>query len=341
MKVATMLSERPERWAARARKLGGLGFDGAFTFEGPHDPFLPLGVASQVSDLEVYTNVAIAFPRSPTQIAHQAYDLQALSGGRFMLGLGSQIRPHIERRYGSAWSKPVERMREMVAAVKAIFGCWYEGERLRFEGDFYRITLMPPTFDPGPSPHGPPPILLGALGPRMTRMAAEVADGLLVHPFNSKRFLSDEWTRDVARGREASGRERDDVRIVGNAIVCTGATEDERRRAEDGARGLLAFYGSTPAYRRVLEAEGYDELQTTLNALSKEGRWGEMPGLVDDALLDAIAIRGTPDSIADGVIDRYGGVVDRIGLSMPYEASDETVSEVLAGFRRAERGPAG
>src|SRR4051812_26425998 len=242
------------------------------------------------------TNVAIAMPRSPMHVAHAAWDLQLMSGGRFRLGLGSQVRPHIEKRYGATWSPPAARMREIVLAVKAVLGAWQDGTRLDFHGEHTRHTLMPPTFVPGPNPHGPPPVLLGALGPVMTRTAAEVADGLLVMPFHSRRHFHERTLPAVEEGLRRSGRDRID--ICPQAILAMGRDAEEQRVATDGVRTLLAFYGSTPAYRPVLEVEGWAEVQPELNALSKRGDVAAMRSLVTDEMVETLAVRGTPEQCA-------------------------------------------
>lgn len=295
----------------RARALREAGAAGVFTFEGPHDVFAPLTLASTVGGLDLLTNVAIAFPRNPIQLAHQAYDHQLLSRGRFTLGLGTQIRTQIEKRYGSAFERPVPRMRELVGALRAIFATWQTGQRLEFRGEFYRHTLMTPTFNPGPNPFGPPPIYVGALGPRLTRTAAEVADGLLVMPFSSTRFLREATMPAVREGLAVSGRS--DFVVVPEVIVSAGDDHEATRR-------LLAFYGSTPAYRPVLELHGWGELQPDLNAMSKHGRWTEMAGLISDEMLHTIAACGTPAQIATHIRERVAGadgMADRVCLYQP------------------------
>ncbi|WP_159149441.1 TIGR03617 family F420-dependent LLM class oxidoreductase, partial [Dietzia lutea] len=223
MKVMTALFG-PTDAVRRAQELKEAGASGVFTFEGPHDVFTPLVLASQVRGLDVMSNVAIGFPRNPVQLAHQAHDLQQLSEGRFILGLGTQIRAQIEKRYGADFDRPVERMRELVGALRAIFDSWATGERLDFRGEFYRHTLMTPTFVPPPSPHGPPPIYLGALGPRLTRATAEVADGLLVMPFGTTTFLREHTMPHVRAGLAAAGRGEDGFEVVPEVIVSvTGA----------------------------------------------------------------------------------------------------------------------
>ena len=270
MLLDLQLDARPDAAADRARDLVAAGAAGLFTFEGPHDVFLPLAAAAGVVETDLMTNVAIAMPRSPLHLAHAAWDLQLMSKGRFRLGLGSQIRAHVEKRYGATWSPPAARMREIVLAVKAILTSWQDGTRLDFRGEHTRHTLMPPTFVPGPNPYGAPPVLLGALGPVMTRTAAEVADGLLVMPFHSHRHFRERTLPAVARGPRAAPVATA-IPIYPQAICAMGDTPERLAEAAVGVRALLAFYGSTPAYRPVLEVEGWGDLQPELNALSKTG----------------------------------------------------------------------
>jgi probable F420-dependent oxidoreductase len=309
----------------RAQLLREAGASGVFTFEGPHDVFVPLTLASTVDGLDLMSNVAIAFPRNPVQLAHQANDLQLLAEGRFILGLGTQVRAQIEKRYGTAFDRPVARMKEMVGALRAVFAAWNDGERLDFRGEYYRRTLMTPTFNPGPNPFGPPPIYLGALGPRLTRATAEVADGLLVMPFGSKRFLHEATMPAVRDGLAAAGRSLDDLAIVPEVIVSVG--EDDEAHA--AARRLLAFYGSTPAYKPVLDVHGWGDLQPELNAMSKQGRWQEMATLIDDEMLHTIAACGSPADVAAHVRDRVAGVSDRICLYQPGPIAVESLAEIV------------
>lgn len=311
------LDARPDRSAERARELAAAGIDGLFTFEGQHDVFLPLAAAAAVTDVELMTNVAIALPRSPLHLAHAAYDLQLLSGGRFRLGLGSQIRPHVESRYGSTWSRPAARMRETVLAVRAIFGAWQHQRRLEFRGEFTKHTLMPPAFNPGPNPFGMPPIYLGALGPVMTRTAAEVADGLLVMPFHSARHFRERTLPAVDAGLQRAGRSRHDFDIFPQVIAAMGRTDDELATATTGVRRLLAFYGSTPAYAPVLDVEGRADLQPELNALSKRMDVQAMTDLIDDSMVTVLAVRGTPDQCAGEIVNRFGDVAERVCVYFP------------------------
>ena len=319
----------------RAEELKEVGESGVFTFQGPHDVFTPLALASQVSGLDVMSNVAIAFPRNPIQLAHQAHDLQTLSEGRFILGLGTQVRAQIEKRYGAEFDRPVERMRELVAALRAIFDTWATGERLNFRGEFYRHTLMTPTFVPPPTPFGPPPIYLGALGPRLTRATAEVADGLLVMPFGTTKFLREHTMPNVRAGLASAGRSEEEFEVVPEVIV---SVTDGRRGDHDhndgdddhmSTRRLLAFYGSTPAYRPVLDAHGWGDLQPELNAMSKQGRWQEMTSLISDEILHTIAACGTPAEVAAHVRERVDGVGDRVCLYQTGPIATDALAQVV------------
>lgn len=317
-----------------ARELEAIGFDGLYTAEGPHEPFFPLLLAAEhTTRLTLFSNIAVAFARSPMDLAQMADGLQREAQGRFVLGLGSQIRPHIERRYSMTWSQPVARMREMVQAIKSIQASWNDGARLAFRGEIYHHTLMTPFFDPGPNPHGPPPVWVAALGPRMTACAAEVGDGLLVHPFHSRKFVLEHVVPAVDEGLARTSRARADFTVSATPIICTGGTDEEMEIATTRVRAMLGFYGSTPAYRVTLDAHGWGDLQTELNALTKQGRWDEIAGVIPDEVLDTIAVRGAPDEIAGLLRTRYGDAIDRVGLSLPYDVSRETLEAVVTGFR--------
>jgi probable F420-dependent oxidoreductase len=308
--------------AARADALREAGASGVFTFEGPHDVFTPLALAAAVEGLDVMTNVAIAFPRNPIHLAHQANDLQLLSKGRFTLGLGTQVRAQIEKRFGAQFDRPVARMTELVQALRAIFAAWESGDRLDFRGEFYRHTLMTPTFSPGANPYGSPPIYVGALGPRLTRATAENADGLLVMPFGSKKFLQEATLPAVRDGLAAAGRNAADFAIVPEIIVSAGDDHTATRR-------LLAFYGSTPAYRPVQDVHGWGDLQPELNALSKQGRWEDMGRLIDDDVLHTVAACGSPAEIAAHIRDRVAGVSDRICVYQPGPIAVESLAAIV------------
>ncbi|GAA3828609.1 TIGR03617 family F420-dependent LLM class oxidoreductase [Nocardioides panacisoli] len=334
MLLDLQLDGRPDQAFTRAQELSAAGAAGLFTFEGPHDVFLPLAAVAGRVDADLMTNVAIAMPRSPMHLAHAAWDLQLMSGGRFRLGLGSQIRPHIEKRYGATWSPPAARMREIVLAVKAILSAWQDGTRLEFRGEHTTHTLMPPTFVPGPNPYGPPPVLLGALGPVMTRTAAEVADGLLVMPFHSHRHFRERTLPAVAEGLARAGRDASDFPLYPQAIVAMGRTDAELAQAAVGVRALLAFYGSTPAYRPVLEVEGWEDVQPELNRLSKVGDVAAMIELVTDDMLSTLAVVGTPEECAAEVLRRFGDVAPRVCCYFP---GSEPAAEHVAALASALR----
>jgi probable F420-dependent oxidoreductase len=320
----------------RAAELAELGVDGLFTFENAHDVFFPLVQAAATTDgVDLMTNVAMALPRSPLHLAYAANDLQLLSGGRFRLGVGSQIRPHIERRYGARWERPVAQMRESVLATKAILNHFAGEGPFDFKGEWTTHTLMTPNFNPGPNPFGPPPVLVGALGPQMTAMAAEVADGVLIMPFNSRRHLLQRTLPAIERGLARSGRDRGDIEIVAEIICAVGRTAEEINAALEGVRLLVAFYASTPSYAPVLEAEGRPDLQPEMNQLSKQGDWQTMATRIDDDLLGSVAAVGTPEQVAGQIVDRIGDMADRVCLYFPSPAiTDRTIAELAANIAR-------
>jgi probable F420-dependent oxidoreductase len=336
MKIHTMLPGLEDA-GEHARRLEGLGVDGVFTFEGPRDVFTPLVLAAaNTTTVELMTNVAIAFPRNPVQLAHQANDLQSLSHGRFTLGLGAQVRTQIEKRYGASFDRPIARMGELIGALRAIFAAWEGTGQLRFQGEFYRHTLMTPMFNPGPNPYGPPPIFLGALGPQMTRLAAETADGLLVMPFNTRRHFQERTLPMVDEGLARAGRGAAEFSLFGEVIVCCGRTEEELAAADEATRWLLSFYASTPSYRPVLDIEGWGDLQTELHALSKQGRWDEMPGRIEPTMLASLAARGTPEEVAADIQERFGRRVDQICVYTPYAIEESCFGELVDALRHNE-----
>jgi probable F420-dependent oxidoreductase len=319
--------------AAAARQAEELGFAGVWTAEASHDPFVALAVAATATErLELATGIAVAFARNPMNLAVLANDLQLLSRGRFILGLGSQIKPHITKRYSMPWSHPAPRMRELVLAVRAIWESWATGDRLAFRGEYYTHTLMTPFFDPGPNPYGQPPILLAAVGEHMTAVAGEVGDGLLAHPFTTARYLREVSVPALERGAAATGRTRADLTVSLAGLIVTGATDEEVEQATVAVKGQLAFYGSTPAYRPVLDRHGWGDLQPELNALSKRGDWTTMGGLIDDEMLDTLAVVAPPGQVGARVAERFGDLIDRFGFYTPYPAGPDRLAEILAGF---------
>jgi probable F420-dependent oxidoreductase len=333
VKVHLQVDASPRGVADDAVRLAGLGADGAFTFEGQHDVFLPLVVAADRTSLDLMTNVAIAGPRSPLHMAYAAYDLQVYSQGRFRLGLGSQIKVHIEKRYGATWAKPAAKMSETVAAIKAIFAAWEGQAPLNFRGEYHTHTLMPPTFNPGPNPFGPPPVLMGALGPVMTRKAAEVADGLLVMPFNSERHFAERTLPAIAEGLRRAGRSAADFEVVPQAMVAVGRTDAELAAAVNGVATLIAFYGSTPAYAPVLEVEGWAAAQPELNALSKSGDFAAMRALISDEMVARIGVVGTPEQCAAEIDRRFGAHASDVCCYFPfYDPSGDLIAELVSAL---------
>jgi hypothetical protein len=315
--------------ADEAVALERAGVDGIFTFEGPHDVFLPLSLAAQVTDLALMTNVAIAFPRNAVHMAHAARDLQTLSGGKFTLGLGAQIRTHVERRFGVGFERPAARMRETVEAVQAVLQSWETGEPLDYRGEFRQHTLMTPMFSPGPSPWGPPPVVVGGLGPKMCGVAAEVADGLAVMPVTSDRFFAEVTLPAVAEGLGRRHPSLGEFEVLPEVIVCCGRDEEELAAADAGCRALLGFYISTPAYRPVIDLEGYGELQPVAQQMTREGRWDELGALVDDNLLATLTVRGTPTEVASHIAERYRGHAERVCVYLPYGMADGLLPELV------------
>jgi probable F420-dependent oxidoreductase len=294
------------------------GYDGLWSAETAHDPFLPLALAADATErAELGTGIAVAFARNPMLLAQTGWDLQAASGGRFLLGLGSQIEPHITRRFSMPWSAPAARMRELIEAIRAIWAAWQDGTKLDFRGDFYTHTLMTPFFSPGPNPHGMAKVFLAGVGERMTEVAGETSDGFLCHPFTTERYLREVTLPALERGAKAAGRALTDIEVSGPAFVVTGPTEEAMADSATKTRQQIAFYGSTPAYRPVLDLHGLGELQDELNALSKQGRWEEMGELVTDDVLELFAVVAEPEDLADGVAERFGGLVQRLSFSTP------------------------
>jgi len=318
--------------ADAARSLESAGVDGVFTFEGPHDVFVPLALAAAAADVSVMTNVAIAFPRNAVHLAHSAWDLHELSGGRFTLGLGAQVRTHVERRFGVDFDRPVERMRDTVLAVRAVFGTWQTGERLDHRGPFRTHTLMTPMFSPQPNAAGPPRLAVGGLGRRMCALAAEVADELAVMPVTSERFFTESTLPAVAEGLSRRDPGLGAFRVLPELIVACGRDDSEQAVADAGCRALLGFYASTPAYRPVLDHEGFGDIQPVAQGLTREGRWDELAALIPDELLDLVAVRGTPTEVAATIERRYGPHAERVCVYTPYATEDDLLADLVAAI---------
>ena len=312
--VADSLSEIPKK----IRRLEEEGFDGAITAETSHDPLFPLVLAAEHSArIELMTSIVVAFARSPMTLAAQAHDLNSFSGGRLILGLGSQIKPHITKRFSMPWSSPAKRMKEFISAMRAIWASWYQDEPLDFRGDFYTHTLMTPMFTPTDTESGAPSVVLAAVGPLMSQVAGEVADGVILHAFTTRRYVEETTLPAIDKGLAESGRTRRQFSICYPGFVVSGETEEQFVASRRAVCKQIAFYGSTPAYRPVLEAHGWASLQDELNAMSKRGLWDQMGELIDDEMLREFAIVGEPDAIVPQFVERWGGVVDRTTMTVP------------------------
>ena len=319
-----------------AQETEAAGYDGAWSAETGHDPFFPLLLAAGSTEhLELGTGIAVAFARNPMTLAVTANDLQLHSRGRFLLGLGSQIKAHVEKRFSMPWSHPAPRMRELVLAMRSIWDCWNNGTKLDFRGEFYRHTLMTPFFNPGPNPYGPPKVFLAGVGELMTEVAGEVCDGFLVHGFTTERYLREVTLPALDRGLAKAGRKREDFQVSYPAFVVTGTSEEELTKAAQATRQQIAFYGSTPAYRPVLDLHGCGDLQTELNSLSKQGEWVKMGELIDDDVLNAFAVVSDPESVPKRIVARVGDVVDRVSFYAPYASDPQRWRNMLAAFKEA------
>jgi probable F420-dependent oxidoreductase len=338
MKVDANLPKGIRDTAARAAALAADGYDGLWVGETQHDPFLQLLEAARATErVSVGSAVAIAFARNPMTLAHAAYDLAEYSQGRFVLGLGSQVKPHIERRFSMPWSRPAARMRELVLALRAIWDTWLTGTTLDFRGDFYTHTLMTPFFSPPPHDLGAPPVYLAGVGPRMTEVAGEVADGFFFHAFTTGRYLEEVTIPALRRGRATAGSvDLEGFGLAGPAFVTTGRDEAALAAAVKGTRRQIAFYASTPAYRPVLELHGWEGLADELHALSvgrREDKWTAMRDLVDDEVLRTFAVVGSPEEVGPAVRARFDGLVDRFSVYASYPAPLELWDPLADAFR--------
>lgn len=320
---------------ALARRQAAAGYDGLYTFDGPHDPFLPLAALAGEVDVELATGVAVAFARSPMTVAQAAQDLQRATRGRFQLGLGSQVRAHVEQRFSMPWGKPVTRMKEYVGALRAIFAAYESGDALRYEGSCYRFTMLPPMMRQGATGFGPPPIYVAGVGTAMLTAAGEVADGYVVHPFHSPAYLEQVAKPALAAGRAAAGRADARFDVVAQVLCVTGADEVELRRVREAVRLQVAFYASTPAYVPVLAAEGYEGLMEELRAMTKRGEWMLLGSRIPDALLDRLAVVGTPEEVGRALVARYRGFAARVGVGTPTPLSEDASVRLVASFREA------
>jgi probable F420-dependent oxidoreductase len=328
--LAASVSASPADIEAAATAAEAAGYGGFSVPETRHDPFTALALAARAtSRITLQSAIAVAFARNPMNVAVLANDIQLISAGRFQLGLGSQVRPHIERRFSMPWSHPASRMEEFIGAVRAIWHSWATGDRLAFRGSFYQHTLMTSFFSPGPNPHGNPAILLAAVGGHMTAVAGRVADGMLCHSFTTEAYLRE---RTLPALRAARGS-LDGFTLSLPVLVVLGADARARAAAEAGVREQIAFYGSTPAYRPVLDLHGWGSLHETLNLMSRRQEWTEMGRLITDDVLEAFAVAGTPAEVAAAIRSRFGDAITRVSVYTPYSPDPEDLAAVTAALR--------
>jgi probable F420-dependent oxidoreductase len=331
MKVDGGLGWELDKVGEQARELEELGYSGILSSETGHDPFMPLAFAAQAtSKVDLITAIAVAFARTPMVLAHVGHDLNAVSKGRFVLGLGSQIRAHITKRFSMPWSHPAARMREFILAMHAIWANWHQGEVLEFHGQFYTHSLMTPFFTPTNTKYGAPRVFLAAVGPLMTEVAGEVADGMIVHAFTTENYLRETTLPALERGFAKGGKKREDFEISYPCFVVTGRDEEELAASKNLIRQQIAFYGSTPAYKPVLESVDAGGLQGELNAMSKQGRWAEMGTLITEDMVNAFAVVGEPSEIAEQIKKRFGDVVDRTSAAYSNLPMEDRMSIVAA-----------
>ena len=324
MKLDTQLGHRGLAAAAdEARAYERMGFDGAWTFEAGHDPFLPTALAAQATErIALGTNIAVAFARSPMSMAQAAWDLQKLSGGRFHLGLGTQVRAHIERRYSMPYDPPVARLVDYVKCMRAIWDNFQTGSKPSYEGPFYHFTLMNPMFSGGPSDHPRIPIWFAGVNPVICRATGEVADGFHVHPLHSVSYLREVVIPAIEEGAKRAGRKRSDVQLYSPVFAASGDTPAEWDRSVEEVRRQISFYGSTPTYRPVLEHLGHGDVARQLSELARRGEWAAMAKLVPDDLVSAIGVIEKPSTLPKAIRDRYDGILDRVSLYFPIRADD-------------------
>jgi probable F420-dependent oxidoreductase len=326
----------PQEAAGAARKARETGYDGFFTAETQFDPFLPLVVAGmEEPDLELGTAIVVAFPRSPMVVAHTSWDLARLTGGRFLLGLGTQVRAHITRRFSTEWGRPAARLRDYVLALRAIWDTWQNSSPLRYEGEFYNFSLMTPFFDPGPISTPSIPVYIAGVGPILSRVAGEVCDGFHVHPFHTVAYLDEVVLPAISQGAEGAGRSVDDVERATTVFVVTGTNDSEIEQAMGPVRQQIAFYASTPSYRPVLEASGWD-VGELLHAMSRRGEWADMAALITDEMVAEVGVVAPVDELGSAIRDRYGNRVQRVGLysiGSVLQTDDDALATVVADLK--------
>jgi probable F420-dependent oxidoreductase len=332
MKVDAPLSADLGRVAKHASKLEALGYDGLRLAELNHDPFMPLAIAAEHTEsIELVTSVAVAFARNPMSMAVLAHDLNAFSQGRLVLGIGSQVKPHIERRFSMPWHKAAAQMREFIEAMNAIYDCWYDGKRLEYVGEYYQHTLMPATFTPDNTDAPRPRIALSATGPLMTKVAAETADGMIMHPFSSERYMRAVTIPAIEAGLANRGRTLEDFQLDYAPMTATGRSDQALEKAVALLRDRIAFYGCTVAYKPVLDIHGWGDLQDELITLNRAHDKKAMSRLITDEMVETIGIVGSPEAVVDKMKARFGGLIHRTGFAADLDEGDLT--EMLERLR--------
>jgi probable F420-dependent oxidoreductase len=326
----------PDGASDAAMEAADLGYDGFFSAETQYDPFLPLAFAAKATDrLDIGTAIAVAFPRSPMVTAMTSWDLARLSDGRFILGLGTQVKGHITRRFSTEWSSPGPRLADYIASLRAIWGSWQNSVPLHHQGDFYRFSLMTPFFDPGPITHPDIPVYIAGVGPYLSRLAGSMCDGFHVHPFHTVAYLDQVVLPNLIEGARSEGRSRDDVEMATTVFIMTGESDEEIERAMEPVRQQISFYGSTPSYRPVFEASGWD-FHERLHAMSRRGEWGEMAAVVPDEAVLEVGVAAPVGRLADAVKERYGDRVQRVGfytIGSMLEMDRDAFRDVIRGLK--------
>jgi len=324
VKVDTILPTDLSHVPQAARRAEELGYDGVLTPETGHDPFLAHVLAAEHTErLELSTAVAIAFPRSPMAVAQIAWDIQKQSKGRFTVGLGTQVKGHVVRRYGMDWSPPGPRLREYILMMRAIWDSWQNGTRPEFHGQHYRYTLMTPFFNPGPIEHPQIPIHISAINPYNCRLVGELCDGIKLHAFNTQKYFEEVILPNIEQGAKKAGRDPKEIEICGLGFVITGENEEEVEKAKAPVRQQLSFYASTRSYRPVLDIEGWGDLNEELFRMSMEGKWPDMPAKITDDVLDKFAVIGTHDEIVGKIKEKCAGFIDRLGFGIPVRSPED------------------
>jgi probable F420-dependent oxidoreductase len=330
---AEIAVDSPSDAGALARTAERYGFDCVWVNETKHDPFVQLALAAaETKKIMVGTSIALAFTRSPTTLAYTAWDLQRLSSGRMILGLGSQVKGHIERRFGMKWEPPVPKMRDVVLAIRSVWESWQTGRQLDYDGRYFKLDLMTPFFNPGPVESPRIPVYLAGVNPLMCSLAGELGDGLHVHPLHTEKYLREVIHPALEKGAKRTKRRKDEVSVAASVFAAVGDTRSEIKNVREVFRGQIAFYASTRTYRRLMELHGWGDICDRLHALSLRGEWGRMAGEVTDEMLDQFVVEAGWSEIGTALKNRYGGLVDRIRLYLPFDG-DANWKRLLAGFR--------